>query len=116
MMVIIMTYQLYLAISTEVIDEAMKGVERVSSWPVQALNIALFVLVLGICWIYLKSTRGDLAKLQKSHDDERREYIDSLKTLVSDTAKIIERNNQIFDRIDRRLERSERDRDPERKT
>jgi hypothetical protein len=104
-MVVIMSYQLYLAISTEIIDDTLKQVERVSAWPVQALNIGLFVLVLFICWLYLQSTRKDLAKLQQANDDERREYIASLKTLVADTGKVIERNNIIFDRIDKRLER-----------
>ena len=54
-MMIILAYQIYLAVGTEMVDEALKGVERVSSWPIQALNIGLFVLVLGICWLYLQS-------------------------------------------------------------
>jgi hypothetical protein len=111
MMIVILAYQLYLAVGSELIDDALKNVERVSSWPVQALNIGLFVLVLGICWLYLKSTRTDLAKLQAANDNERKEYVDSLKTMVSDMGKIIERNNVIFDRIDRRLERLEKSAD-----
>jgi hypothetical protein len=107
-MVIVIAYQLYLALSTEMVDEALKSVERISSWPVQALNIALFVLVLSICWLYLKTTRKDLAKLQAANDDERKEYIASLKIMVSDMGRIIERNNVIFERIDKRLERIER--------
>jgi hypothetical protein len=103
--VILMSYQVYLAVSTEMIDHTLSQVERVGSWPVQVLNIGLFVLVLGVCWLYLQSTRKDLAKLQKANDDERREYIQSLTTLVVDTGKIIERNNLIFERIDRRFER-----------
>jgi hypothetical protein len=105
--IIVVAYQLYLAISTEVVDEALKQVERVSSWPIQALNIGLFVLVLGICWLYLQSTRKDLAKLQASNEDERKEYIAALKTLVGDSTKIIERNNSLVDRLERRLERLE---------
>jgi len=105
-MIILMAYQVYLAVSTEMIDQTLSQVERVGSWPVQVLNIGLFVLVLGVCWLYLQSTRKDLAKLQKANDDERREYIGSLKTLVGDCGKIIERNNIIFERIDRRFERS----------
>jgi hypothetical protein len=108
MMIVILGYQFYLAVGSELIDDALKNVERVSSWPIQALNIGLFVLVLGICWLYLKSTRADLAKLQTANENERKEYIDSLKTMVSDMGKIIERNNVIFDRIDKRLERIER--------
>jgi Tfp pilus assembly protein PilO len=108
MMIVILGYQFYLAVGSEMIDDALKNVERVSSWPIQALNIGLFVLVLGICWLYLKSTRADLAKLQTANENERKEYIDSLKTMVSDMGKIIERNNVIFDRIDKRLERIER--------
>jgi hypothetical protein len=104
-LIIVLAYQLYLAVSTEIIDEALKQVERVSSWPVQALNIGLFVLVLGICWLYLQSTRKDLAKLQASNEDERKEYIAALKTLVGDSTKVIERNNSLFDRLDRRLDR-----------
>jgi hypothetical protein len=107
LMVIVMSYQLYLALSSEVVDDALKQVERVSSWPIQALNIGLFVLVLGICWLYLQSTRKDLAKLQSANDTERREYIEALRTLVADTAKIVERNNAIYERIDRKLERFE---------
>jgi hypothetical protein len=106
-MIMLMAYQLYLAISTEIIDDTLKQVERVSSWPIQALNIGLFVLVLGICWLYLQSTRKDLQKLQTANDSERREFIDSLKTLVSDTSKVVERNNLIFERVDKRLERLE---------
>jgi hypothetical protein len=106
-LIIVVAYQLYLAVSTEIVDEALKQVERVSSWPVQALNIGLFVLVLGICWLYLQSTRKDLAKLQASNEDERKEYIAALKTLVGDSTKIIERNNSLFDRLDRRIERLE---------
>jgi Tfp pilus assembly protein PilO len=108
MMIVILGYQFYLAVGSELIEDALKNVERVSSWPIQALNIGLFVLVLGICWLYLKSTRTDLAKLQTANENERKEYIDSLKTMVSDMGKIIERNNVIFDRIDKRLERIER--------
>src|SRR4029077_2235592 len=108
MMIVILGYQFYLAVGSELIDDALKNVERVSSWPIQALNIGLFVLVLGIFWLYLKSTRTDLAKLQTANENERKEYIDSLKTMVSDMGKIIERNNVIFDRIDKRLERIER--------
>jgi Tfp pilus assembly protein PilO len=108
MMIVILGYQFYLAVGSELIEDALKNVERVSSWPIQALNIGLFVLVLGICWLYLKSTRADLAKLQTANENERKEYIDSLKTMVSDMGKIIERNNVIFDRIDKRLERIER--------
>jgi Tfp pilus assembly protein PilO len=108
MMIVILGYQFYLAVGSEMIDDALKNVERISSWPIQALNIGLFVLVLGICWLYLKSTRTDLAKLQTANENERKEYIDSLKTMVSDMGKIIERNNVIFDRIDKRLERIER--------
>jgi Tfp pilus assembly protein PilO len=108
MMIVILGYQFYLAVGSELIEDALKNVERVSSWPIQALNIGLFVLVLGICWLYLKSTRADLAKLQTANETERKEYIDSLKTMVSDMGKIIERNNVIFDRIDKRLERIER--------
>jgi len=104
-MILLLSYQAYLAVSTEMIDHTLSQVERVGSWPVQVLNIGLFVLVLGVCWLYLQSTRKDLAKLQKANDDERREYIASLKTLVSDTAKVLERNNVIFERIDRRFER-----------
>jgi hypothetical protein len=107
-MIVILAYQFYLAVGSELIEDALKNVERVSSWPIQALNIGLFVLVLGICWLYLKSTRADLAKLQTANENERKEYIDSLKTMVSDMGKIIERNNVIFDRIDKRLERIER--------
>jgi hypothetical protein len=107
-MIVILAYQFYLAVGSELIEDALKNVERVSSWPIQALNIGLFVLVLGICWLYLKSTRADLAKLQTANENERKEYIDSLKTMVSEMGKIIERNNVIFDRIDKRLERIER--------
>jgi hypothetical protein len=106
--IVILAYQFYLAVSSEVVEDALKNVERISSWPVQALNIGLFVLVLAICWLYLQSTRKDLAKLQSANEIERKEYIDSLKTMVSDMGKIIERNNVIFDRIDKRLERIER--------
>jgi hypothetical protein len=108
MMIIVVAYQLYLAVSTEIVDEALKNVERVSSWPVQALNIGLFVLVLGICWLYLQSTRKDLQRLQDANDAERKEYVANLKTMVSDMNKTIERNNIIFDRIDKRLEYLER--------
>jgi hypothetical protein len=107
-MIVILAYQFYLAVGSELIEDSLKNVERVSSWPIQALNIGLFVLVLGICWLYLKSTRADLAKLQTANENERKEYIDSLKTMVSEMGKIIERNNVIFDRIDKRLERIER--------
>ena len=110
-MMMILAYQIYLAVGTEMVDEALKGVERVSSWPIQALNIGLFVLVLGICWLYLQSTRKDLAKLQAANDEERKEYVLSLKTMVGEMGKIIERNNVIFDRIDRRLERIEKSAD-----
>jgi Tfp pilus assembly protein PilO len=103
-MVILISYQMYLAVSTEMLDRTLDQVERVGAWPVQVLNIGLFILVLGVCWLYLQSTRKDLAKLQKANEDERREYIESLKTLVNDAGKIIERNNIIFERIDRRLE------------
>jgi|SRR5262252_9470464 len=106
LMIVIVAYQLYLAISTEMLDETLKQVERVSSWPVQALNVGLFVLVLAICWLYLQSTRKDLQKLQKTNEDERREYIEALRTLVSDTAKVVERNNAIFERVERRLSRN----------
>src|SRR5215475_10668959 len=96
-----------LAVSSEVIDEALKGVERVSSWPIQALNIGLFALVLGICWLFISQTRKDMAALQKAHEGERREYIESLRGMVGDATKVIERNSVIFERIDRRLERLE---------
>jgi Tfp pilus assembly protein PilO len=110
-MIVVLSYQLYLAVSSEMIDEALKNVERVSSWPVQALNIGLFVLVLGICWLYLQSTRKDLAKLQAANETERKEYVDSLKTMVADMGKVIERNNVIYERVDKRLERIERSAD-----
>jgi hypothetical protein len=96
-----------LAVSSDVIDNALKGVERVSSWPIQALNIGLFALILGICWLFVQSTRKDMANLQKAHEDERREYIQALRGLVQDSGRIIERNSVIFERIDRRLERLE---------
>jgi hypothetical protein len=99
-----------LAVSNEMIDNALRGVERVSSWPVQALNIGLFCVVLGICWLFIQSTRKDMAALQKAHETERREYIESLRGLVADTGKIVERNSVIFERIDRRLERLEQKR------
>jgi hypothetical protein len=94
-------------VSSELVDEALRGVERVSSWPIQALNVALFAIVLGICWVFVQNTRKDMTALQKSHEDERREYIASLRGLVQDSSKIIERNSVIFERIDRRLERLE---------
>jgi hypothetical protein len=108
MMIVILAYQFYLAIGSETIDSTLKDIERVGSWPIQVLNIGLFVLVLMICWLYLQSTRKDLAKLQAANEAERKEYIDSLKTMVSEMGKVIERNNIIFDRIDKRLERVER--------
>jgi hypothetical protein len=110
-MLMLLLFPLYLvisselAVSTEMIDKALSQVERVGAWPVQVLNIGLFVLVLAVCWLYLQSTRKDLAKLQKANDDERQRYLQSLTTLVIDTAKVLERNNSIFERIDRRLER-----------
>lgn len=104
-MIIVFVY--LLAVGTEMIDDALKNVERISSWPVQALNIGLFLLVLVICWLYLKTTRTDLQKLQKISEDERKEYVANLKSLVGDMGKIIERNNIIFERIDKRLERIE---------
>jgi hypothetical protein len=107
-MMVVIAYQIYLAVGAEMLDDALKGVERVSSWPIQALNIGLFVLVLTVCWLYLQTTRKDLAKLQAANDQERKDYVDSLKTMVADMGKIIERNNIIFERIDRRLERLER--------
>jgi hypothetical protein len=111
-MMIVFAFWFYLAVGAEMLDDALKGVERVSSWPIQALNIGLFVLVLVVCWLYLQSTRKDLAKLQAANDSERKDYVDSLKTMVADMGKIIERNNIIFERIDRRLERLERPSDP----
>jgi hypothetical protein len=107
-MMVIIAFQIYLAVGAEMLDDALKGVERVSSWPIQALNIGLFVLVLLVCWLYLQSTRKDLAKLQAANDAERKDYVDSLKTMVAEMGKLIERNNIIFERIDRRLERIER--------
>jgi hypothetical protein len=107
-MMILIAYQMYLAVGSEMLEDALKGVERVSSWPIQALNIGLFVLVLVVCWLYLQSTRKDLQKLQAANDSERKDYVDSLKSMVADMGKIIERNNIIFERIDRRLERLER--------
>ena len=97
----------YLAITNEAVDKAFSSVERVGQWPVQALNIGLFALVLGICWLFVSHTRKDMATLQKAHEGERREYIDSLRGLVADTGKVVERNSVIFERIDRRLERLE---------
>jgi hypothetical protein len=112
-MVMLICYQIYLvAISNEMVDHTLSQVERVGSWPVQVLNIGLFVLVLGVCWLYLQSTRKDLAKLQKANDDERRQYIQALTTLVLDTGKIIERNNLIFERIDRRFDHIESGKNP----
>src|SRR5215510_12658705 len=96
-----------LAVTTDMIEDALKGVERVSSWPIQALNIGLFALVLGICWVFISQTRKDMVALQKAHEGERREYIDSLRGMVGDATKVIERNSVIFERIDRRLERLE---------
>jgi len=96
---------LVIGVSTEVVDSALNQIERISAWPVQALNLALFVLVLAVCWLYLQSTRKDLHKLQQANADERREYIEALRTLVHDSSKVIERNNTIFERVDRRLER-----------
>jgi hypothetical protein len=107
-MMVIIAFQIYLGVGSEVLEDALKGVERVSSWPIQALNIGLFVLVLVVCWLYLQSTRKDLQKLQAANDQERRDYVDSLKTMVNDLSKIVERNNIIFERVDRRLERLER--------
>jgi hypothetical protein len=97
-----------LAVSTDTVTSALDQIERVSSWPIQALNIGLFVLVLGVCYLYLRSSRSDLIKLQKVHEEERKEYIDSLKSILSENTKIIERNNTIFDRLDRRMERDGR--------
>jgi cytochrome c biogenesis factor len=104
-MVVILTYQLYLALTSETVDAALNDIERVGHWPVQVLNIGLFVVVLAICWFYLRSTRADLDKLQKLNDDERREYSSSLKEMLSQHGKVLERNNVIFERIDRYLER-----------
>jgi hypothetical protein len=111
MMMIVLAFQVYLAVDSEMIEGALKNVERVSSWPVQALNIGLFVLVLGICWLYLQSTRKDLQKLQAANDEERKEYVASLKTMVNDLSKIVERNTIIYERVDKRLERVERSSD-----
>lgn len=94
-----------LAVSTETVNAALNEIERIGSWPIQALNVGLFVLVLGVCWLFLRSTRSDLARLQKTHEEERKEYVTSLKDLLAENGKIIERNNTIFERIDRRLER-----------
>ena len=94
-----------LAVTTETVNAALTEIERIGSWPIQALNIGLFILVLGICWLYLRSTRADLIKLQTTHETERKEYAASLKTLLVENGKIIERNNSIFDRIDRKLEK-----------
>jgi hypothetical protein len=99
-----------LAVTNEVIDNALSGVERVSSWPVQVLNIGLFALILGICWMFVQSTRKEMITLRKSHEDERRQYIEVLTGLVQDTGKVVERNSVIFERIDRRLERLEQQR------
>ena len=96
-----------LAVSSEIVDETLRGIERVSAWPIQALNIGLFVLVLGICWLYLRSTRADLQKLQKTNEDERHEYIANLKEMSLDMSKIIERNNVLFSQLEKRLERLE---------
>jgi hypothetical protein len=110
-MMIVLAFQVYLAVDSEMLEGALKNVERVSSWPVQALNIGLFVLVLGICWLYLQTTRKDLQKLQAANDEERKEYIASLKTMVTELSKIVERNNIIYERVDKRLERVERSSD-----
>jgi hypothetical protein len=101
---------MFLAVSNELIDQTLHGVERVASWPIQVLNIGLFVVILGICWLFVQSTRKDMASLQKAHETERREYVDSLRGLVQDAGKVIERNSIIFERIDRRLERLEQKR------
>jgi hypothetical protein len=94
-----------LAVSGETVNAALNEIERIGSWPIQALNVGLFVLVLGVCWLFLRSTRSDLAKLQKNYEEERKEYVTSLRSLLTENGKIIERNNTIFDRIDRKLER-----------
>jgi hypothetical protein len=95
-----------LGVTTETVTSALDQIERVSSWPIQALNIALFVLVLGVCYLYLRSSRGDLIKLQKVHEEERKEYIASLKSILAENTKVIERNTTIFDRLDRKMDRS----------
>ena len=94
-----------LSVTTETVNAALTEIERIGSWPIQVLNIGLFVLVLGVCWLYLRSTRADLIKLQTTHENERKEYAASLKELLIENGKIIERNNTIFDLIDRKLER-----------
>src|SRR5258708_26821213 len=68
-MMIILAYQIYLALGTEMVDEALKGVERFSSWPIQALNSGLFVLVLWICWLYRQRTRKDPSSFQEASDE-----------------------------------------------
>jgi hypothetical protein len=108
MLIVVLAYQLYLAVSTEVVDSTLNEIQKVAQWPIQALNIGLFVLVLGICWLYLQSTRKDLMKLQQIHDDERKEYINSLKQLAVDMGKIIERNNVLNERVDRKLDQKTR--------
>lgn len=94
-----------LAVTTETVNAALTEIERIGSWPIQALNVGLFVLVLAVCWLYLRSTRADLVKLQNAHEEERKQYANSLRELLVENGKIIERNNSIFDRIDRKLER-----------
>lgn len=106
-LIMLIGFQFYLAVSTEVVDEALKNVERVSQWPIQALNIGLFVLVLGICWLYLRSTRSDLQKLQALNEVERTKHTEDLHELIVNTNKTIERNNVLFERMDKRLERLE---------
>lgn len=91
------------AISTEIVQESLDQIQRVSEWPVQALNLALFCVILVICFLYLRSARADLQRLQKENQEERKEYVGSLKTMSQDMSRVIERNSMIFERIDRRL-------------
>ena len=92
---------------TEVVQDTLKNIERVSAWPIEALNIALFALVLFVCWRYIRNVRTDFQKLQDLAETERRDYTAHLKSMLAENNRIVERNNVIFEKIEKRLERIE---------
>lgn len=89
-----------LAVAEQTVNNVLGGVERISSWSDHALVILLVVVLCGGAALLLRISFRQTAQERAGREAERKEYIDSLKSIAAANAVALDRNSAAFSRLE----------------
>ena len=88
----------YLAVAAETVNSTLSGIERAGTWSDHVLSLGMFVLIIGAAVVLLRMSFRQTAQERAGRETERKEYIESLKSIAQNNAVALERTTSSLDR------------------